>query len=467
MDHLTHTLLERRSDDLSKLIADHVAGSTFERLPMAAVEGAKKTIIDTLGVMLAASGMEPAVRALVELVQEGGGRPESSIVAFGGRVPAVMAAFANGAMAHCLDFDDQTPWGQHSASSIIPPVFALSERLGGVSGQRMITAVAIGQDLFNRMRRSIDWRKDWMFTTVIGVFCGTAASCHLLGMSRDRIAHALGIALMQSCGSAEVVNSTGSDLRALYAGFPSKGAVLAALLAERGISGVARAFEGPHGLMNLYFGGRYDRDAILDGLGRDYTGGLTLYKRWPSVGTSHSHVHATIQLLNEHGLTTDDIVELRVHVGDYHQLMCDPIDKRRAPDTLVDAKFSLPYLVAAAAVHGDLRLADFTMAALRDPAVQSVAARVIPVADPALDWKMELPPGKVEIVTKDGRCLSRVGRAVPGSVESPMSWHDILRKFDDCAAAACTPLAPESVERAHRISRTLESQRDATELLRL
>ena len=453
--------------DLSRLIADHVAATTFDRLPPSAVEGAKKSIIDTLGVTLAASGMEPAVRGLIEFVQESGGRPESSILAFGGKVPAMMAALANGAMCHCLDFDDQTPWGQHSASSIIPPVFAISERLGGVTGRQMITAVAIGQDLFMRMRQHIDWRKDWMFSTVMGVFCGTAASCHLLGVSRDKVANALGIALMQSCGSAEVVNSTGSDLRAMYAGFSSKGAVLAALLAERGIPGVPRAFEGPFGLMNLYFGGRYDREAILDGLGSDYTGGQTLYKRWPAVGTSHSHVHATIQLMTEHDLAADDIVELRVHVGDYHQLMCDPIDQRRRPATLVDAKFSLPYLVAVAALRRDLGLASFTAAALRDPVVLALAEKVVPVPDASLDWKMEMPPGKVEIVTRDGRTLARVGMAIPGSVENPMTWDDVLRKFDDCAAASIKPLSAHAIEGAHRMARGLELLPDATELLRL
>lgn len=55
--------------------------------------------------------MEPAVKALVDLVVENGGKPESTIFGFGGKAPAAMAALANGAMSHCLDFDDQTPLG--------------------------------------------------------------------------------------------------------------------------------------------------------------------------------------------------------------------------------------------------------------------------------------------------------------------------------------------------------------------
>ena len=452
--------------DLSLEIADFFVETRFEKLPQSAIDGAKKSILDTLGVCLAASGREPAVRALVDAVMESGGRAESSVLGFGGRVPAIMAAFANGAMAHCLDYDDQTPWGQHSASTLLPAVYAVSERKGRVSGKQMISAVAAGQDLFNRFRSNIDWRKDWNFSTVMGVFCATAASGYILGLSKDQIAHALGIASMQSCGTMEVICSTGSDLRALYAGFPAKGAVLAALLAERNISGVPAVFDGQHGIMNMYFNGKYDRNKILDGLGRDYTGGLTLYKRWPAVGTAHSHIHATIELMTQHDLKLSDIAEIRVYVGDYHQLMCDPIETRRVPETLVDAKFSLPFLVAVAAVHRDVRLSDFDEDALRNSEVLAAAQKVMPITDSSLDWKLELPPGRVEIVMYDGRTFDRVGTAVPGSAENPMSWDDIFRKFADCAAAAIHPWPMEQIEQAFRMAKGLEDLDDAAELLR-
>ena len=72
-----------------------------------------------------------------------------------------MAAFANGAMAHCLDFDDHAPEGHHASSSIVPAVFALAERQGGVSGRELITAVAAGQDMSMRIRRNVESRLDW------------------------------------------------------------------------------------------------------------------------------------------------------------------------------------------------------------------------------------------------------------------------------------------------------------------
>jgi len=162
--------------DVVDHFADHAAATTYDTLPPAAAKAAKMSIFDTLGVILAASGVEPAVRDVVDLVRETGGRPESTVLAFGDRVPALSAALANGAMAHCLDFDDQTPWGQHSASSIVPAAFAVAERRGGVTGKDMIAAVAAGQDIFARLRRNVGWRKDWNLSTVLGVFAGAAES---------------------------------------------------------------------------------------------------------------------------------------------------------------------------------------------------------------------------------------------------------------------------------------------------
>src|SRR3954464_12375343 len=124
--------------DLVGHLADHVAATAYERLPPVAVEAAKKSMLDTLGVILAASGVEPAVRGVVDLVRETGGRPESTVLAFGDRVPALTAAFANGAMAHCLDFDDQTPWGQHSSITGIPAVLAVAECYPQITGREMI-----------------------------------------------------------------------------------------------------------------------------------------------------------------------------------------------------------------------------------------------------------------------------------------------------------------------------------------
>ena len=455
------------ADDLVVHFGGAAARATFAGLPAAAVDAAKKSVLDTLGVVLAASGLEPAVRGVVDVATEQGGRPESTVLAHEGRFPAPVAAFANGAMAHCLDFDDQTPWGQHCASSVVPATLALAERVGGVSGEELITAVAVGQDLFARLRYHVKWDKDWNLSTVLAVYGAAAAGARVLRLSPEQTTHALGIASMSSAGVMEMIAGTGSDLRGVYAAFSAQGAVTAALLAQRGLSGIARLFEGRYGVFATYFGGGYDRKAMLDGLGSEFLGAETLYKVWPSVGTSHSHIQATLELVVEHDLRVDDIAEIRLSVGDYHALMCEPLDERRSPATLADAKFSLPFLVAIAAAHRDLRISDFGPAGLRDQEVRRAARKIVLVPDPDLDWKEHMPPGRVEVVTADGRALARTGERIPGSPELPLTWEALGRKFADCAAAAARPPAPAAVERVRDLVGSLETVPDVAVLPRI
>jgi 2-methylcitrate dehydratase PrpD len=450
---------------LSQTFANHVAKTRFEDLSQEAIEAAKKSILDIIGVTLAGSGMEPAVRGVADVVLDAGGRRESSVLGFGGKVPAQSAAFANGVMAHCLDFDDQTPWGAHPDSSVVPAVLALAERKGKISGRDLITSVALGQDLFVRLRCNVGWCQDWNLSSVVGAFSATAAAANVHGLNREQIAHALGIASMQSSGTMEVIFGIGSDLRGMYAGFTAQGAVLAVLLAQKGITGIANLFEGKAGIFNVYFGGKYEREKMEEGLGKEYLGASMLYKAWPAVGNVHTYIHATIELMKEHGLKANDIEQIKVFVGDFHQRMCYPLDLRRAPATLVDAKFSLPFCVALAAARGQIRISDFSAAALRDPEVLGIAQKVLPVEDSSLDWKVKIPDGRMEIITRDGRSFERVGDNVPGSPEAPMSWDAIFAKFRDCASVSAVPVTVENVEKVIALVRDLERLDDATAFL--
>lgn len=453
--------------DLSHDFADFICNAKYEDLSPEAIEGAKKSILDTVGVILAASGVEPAVHAVHALVQEAGGAPQSTLMGFGGKAPAVWAAFHNGALAHCLDFDDHAPEGHHPSSSIVPAALALAERAGGVSGRDLITAVAVGQDMFLRMRRSVASRLDWHLTTVIGVFSATAAAAHILKLNRAQTISAIGIAGMQCCGTLELAYGVGSDLRGMYAGFTTKGAVLAAMMAEKGIRGVQSMFEGKAGLFKVYFGGQYDRTSMLKDLGKVFSGGEVLYKPWPSCGASHGFIHATMELMQEHGLTAADIQSIRVHVGDFQKQLCEPIEGRRRPATPADAKFSIPYCIAVAASKGRVKLSDFFGDALHDPAVGAMADKIEAQLDENFDWKGMLPKGRLEVTTTDGRTLTRVGDNVPGDVECPMSWDYLCEKFSESAALAAKAPSQAKIAKAYQLVRDLDAAADATDLLRL
>ena len=99
------------SADLAHHFADLAFDTKYSDLPGDAIDAAKKTILDTLGVSLAASGLEASIGSVLEYAREIGGRPEASVIASDATLPAGLAAFVNGAMAHCLDYDDYTLLG--------------------------------------------------------------------------------------------------------------------------------------------------------------------------------------------------------------------------------------------------------------------------------------------------------------------------------------------------------------------
>lgn len=453
--------------DLSQVLAHFAASTRYENLPSAAIEAAKKSVLDTLGVMLAASGVEPAVKPLVDLVRETGGKEEATVFGFGGRVPCAAAAFANGALAHSLDFDSQTPWGAHADSSIIPTVLAMAELRGNVTGKELIAAVAVGQEIFIRLRCNVGWHMDWNLSTVVGCFSATAAAGSLMKLDAAQIAHALGIASMQSSGTMEQIFGLGSDLRGMYAAFTSQASVTAVRLAERGMTGIVNLFEGEAGLFNVYFKGEFDRAKMVAGLGTEFLSGGMIYKYWPAVGNAHTYIHAAIELMKENKIAPDEIEEVLVYVGDFQQRMCSPLEQRQVPGTLVDAKFSLPFLVALSLAKGRMNIVDFTSEALKDPAVLALSLKVIPVPDSSYNWTSKLPDGKVEVVTRDGRRIERLGAMVPGSSDRPMTWEELCQKFDACARAAAIPPSAEKIARMQKLAMELESCPHATALLEL
>jgi 2-methylcitrate dehydratase PrpD len=455
------------ANDLSHEFASSVSRCRYEDLPEDAIDIAKKSVLDLIGVSLAASGIVPAVGSIVELLREHGGKPECTILGCGQRAPALMAAFANGAMAHSLDFDDQGADGHHPSSSIIPAVFAAAEHAGPVSGKDLIAAVAIGQDMFLRMRRNIGERQDWLMTTVLGVFSATASVGRVLALDAGQIANALGIASLGSCGTLEMRYGTGSDLGQLYAGFVAKSALLSALLARKGVTGTQSVFEGKAGVLNVYFGGKYDRQQMIAGLGHTFAGGTLQYKPWSTCGLSHSYIHATLELVRKHHLRESDILEIRPYVGDFQQQMCYPLEVRRQPATPMDGRFSLPFTLAAAVVHNDVTVLQFTQDGLRDPAVLAAARKVVPIDDSSFDWKGNMPNARVDIVTTDGRTLTGTGDGTPGSKDRPMDWDDLSRKFAQCAALAASRPSERQISDAIGAARSLEQMSDAADVLRM
>lgn len=441
--------------DASAPLADFVARTRYEHLSPAARESAKRCILDTLGVTLAASTQGIGHQALFDLVRSAGGTGESSILGFGGRAPVWLAALANGAMARAVDFDDSHDEGMtHPSSVVVPAAVAMAQRRGGVSGRELITAVAVGNEILCRMGVSIARRPgglkldSWFPTSVFGAFGGTAACASVLGFDADTARSAFGVVLFEASGTLEAFSSSGqrSAMRGMVTGLTAKSCTLAASMAQAGIRGVPDSLDGEFGLYPIYYGGSYDREALLAGLGERWESADIGMKPWPTCRYTHSYIDATLQLSREHGLRPDDIESVRVHVAGYAESRCVPLDAQRHPHNFNHAGHALPYLVAAALVRGRVDIDDLVRR-LEDPAVLALARRVGPVHDPRFSSENKVGPCLVEVQGKDGRVYRKELAFVHGGPSSPMSWDELAAKFRSCAAYSARPPAADAVQR--------------------
>lgn len=454
------------SDDPAFLLADHVCRTQFTDLPGVAVAATRRDILDTLGAILGGSAA-PGIATLAGLVTHWGGRAESSLILRGVQVPAPQAALVNAAMGHALDFDDTYDRGgnMHPGIATLAASLAMAERLGRVSGRDLVVAVTLGLDVSCRLALAATVDRGWHRTAAIGIFGATAAAGKLRGLDREGMRNALGIAYSQAAGNRQCILD-GALTKRLQAGQAASSAVLAVLLAQEEFTGAQQIFAGQTGFFPLYQPDGYDLTAISDGLGTSFRGTDLSFKPYPCGRGTHAALDAALALYHRLDLAT---ARAGAGIADVHVLtdaktcaeQFGPRATKRRPTQVVEAQFSLPFLIATALVQGRVGIGD--VATVDRAPVLALADRIQGTvqADAPAGWM------RVTVTRTDGRSASQETTTPSGSPENPMSNAQLEAKFRDCAAHAIRPLPSALVEQAITLIAHLEDIPEATELVRL
>ena len=459
--------------DLASVIANNIVNLKYEDIPGEVTEVTKRCILDILGATIAGSTQGQGCQEIVELVKEWGGKEESTVLGFGVKAPCWMAAFANGATSHALDYDDAFDTGfLHATITTVPPALAIAERVGKVTGKELITAVAAGNDLITRLGLALNkhpggYGRDWSPTSVFGRFSAAAACGRLLRLNETQMADALGIAFTQVAGTLQTSFGPGAIIRGLYASFVDQQGVMAALLAQKGITGTRAPFEGRAGLFNVYFDGTYNEDLLLGELGKRFEGVNVAFKPWPSCRVSHAYIDATLTLVRKHNLHAEDIGEIIVYVGDLAQPLCEPLARRRKPEVVSEAKFSIPFILASTIVRGSPVIAHFTPEGFKDTATLELAEKVTAQFATELDKRDCMPPAVVDIKTRAGSVYSEKVEIAYGNPLKPISVEDLTAKFRDCLLYAAKPISRENQEKLISMVLNLEKVDDVSQIITL
>ncbi len=428
--------------DAAQELAAHAAALTYDGLPADVVECTKLAILDTLAVVIAGSGT-PDVAALHRIAAGWGGTPQSTALCFPERLPVYSTVLLNGAMGHQYDFDDtHDTYVCHPTTAALCSALAAAELVGGVGGEELLCAVALGVDATARIAGAINgtlWDYPWVRAPVAGIFGATLAAGKLLGLDEDGLTQAIGLALPQAAGTLQCLKTPDSSVRGMRDGLIYKDAIFAAQMAAEGLRGDAQALEGEYGLYRAYFRGEYSRERLLGGLGTRFEGLGVSLKPWPSCRHTHGTLTALLELVNREDFELDRVSEIVVHVGDGNQRLCQaPGPEFRGRMTLL---CNLPFITAVAAARGDVPLSAFSAEGLADPRVRRAMARFRPRHDPAQNRHGTIEPGHVELGFADGARWEATADRSLGHPERPMNRDQVAAKLRSVLPAARRPIA--------------------------
>ncbi|MEO7551951.1 MAG: MmgE/PrpD family protein [Croceibacterium sp.] len=431
---------ERDPAPLADAVARHVALTASTAVPPEAAHAARRSLLDAIGVMLAATGLSAAAASYRQHAMGPDGGPCTVLGAIGGAEPQA-AAFANGALAHALDFGDTfDPGPAHPHAALVPALMALIEFGCEASYGDLLAALAIGGDLACRLSLAPAHAYEdagWYPPPLVNLIASAAACARLLHLPPGRIVAAMSFALLSGSFPAALKLDRASPLRGTREAFAAGGAVQAALLAQSGASGFDDPLGGPGGFFEVYAGG-CRHEILMDGLGQRYLGAEVSFKPWPACRGTHAYIEAALDLRRQ----TDpaDIVSLTAGVGPIQQMLVSALPPPGEPLSATQAKFSIPFTLALAFLDGEVGLPSFDQRHLADSRYRAFAARV--AAAPVPQWGREhAASGKLSVRLSDGSERHHDVDHALGSPRRPMSDTALVAKFADCARyalPACT-----------------------------
>jgi 2-methylcitrate dehydratase PrpD len=426
-------------------------------------EMTKKSILDTLGVILPPTTLEKTCISLYELMMEAGGKKESTLLGFGGKAPCWTAAFINGACAHAIDFDDGVSGDipiHHPTASTLPAALAMAERIGNVKGEDFITAVALGNDLSVRMAYCPQGNNmmDFPFftITIFGVFSAAAACGKLLNFSELEMLNTFGLALHRAAGVREALFAPDSEIRAIRDGFTNQEGVISALMAGKGISACKDAIEM---LFKAYFADRYITEPLLLDLGKKFRGSEAKFKIWPSCAQTHSYIQAALHIAKEYDIKPENIKEVILTGSEDGAQHCK-LPEAAEPSSPIAAKFSVAFCVAVALAKRRVVISDFLPQNLKNIEVIEIARKIKFNVNPAFGV---FSPVTIEVTTRKGESFSFKQDSSNNS-SANLSVEELIAKFKDCAGHSRKRLSKAKVDKLVSLVLQLEKVNDINEI---
>lgn len=415
---------------VSEIIAEFTLNTTFESIGKGAVTNVKRAFLDSLGVMIAGSVTETSKAYLRYLRTVGALGPVGiELGEISVNLPILDATALFAIWLHALDYDDTGAFSQgHPSSTIFPVVYALRCR-DSISNSEIFVAYTIGVEVLSRLSRAMPMMhlKGWHPTGTIGTIASAVTAARLLKLNRAQVANAIGIAASTAAG---MVQNFGTMTKPLHAANAVSNGLRAAMMAKEGFTSNVNSIDGRLGFINAYYGDGNKLDEFLMSFSGNFvvsTPGIN-FKRHASCALTHRSIDGVLEIMNSVELNHNQIETICC----YTSPRALKVLFYNKPTSELEAKFSMHFVLAVAAIKGDLTPKQFSSENLNSKEVkglmEKVELRIHEDWSDGDDWRAD----RVVISFSNGDIREKFIQFPKGNAALPLTWDELVAKFEGC-----------------------------------
>ena len=402
----------------------------WEDIPEAVRHAARRALVNHVAAALGGSH-DPTIDAAVRTFAELRAGSQARLIGRTERFDRFNAAALNAMAANVHDFcDTHVPTILHPSAPVFPPLFAQAD-CAPVRGQDLLRAFVVGVEVECRIANAISpwhYARGWHITATCGVFGSAAATANLLGLGAPVLASAFGSAAAQSCG---LVETLGSSAKSIGVGNAARNGMLSVALARHGFEGPAEPLEGVRGFLRVV--GDAPDFAALEGGEPGWQLLADSFKPYPCGVVLNPVIDACLVLAASAGFAARAPAEIDTITLTGHPLLRQRTD-RPGVTTGRQSQVSGQHAVGVSLLRRRAGLAEFGDAAVQDPAVRALGARVRFVDDGA----MSIDTARVCIRYRDGSCLTETTAFARGSLARPLTDAELEQKLGElCRSSGC------------------------------
>ena len=399
-------------------------------------ERVRYLLLDHLAVTLRGSTLPSSLAAYQMLEQTAiGSTGIATIFGRQERAEASWAALANGVASHGLEMDDvENRSSLHPGVVVFPAALALAEQIGSTPAD-FYSAVAAGYEVTLRVGAALNpasaYERGFHPTAVCGTFGAAAASARLLRLAPEQTNMALGIAGSMAAGSMAYLHE-GAWTKRLHPGWACHAGITAARLAAAGFIGPASILESPFGFLHAY-SSKSDLAHLERKEEDEFAIMQVSIKPYSCCRYMHGPIDCLLEIMHTHHPNPAQIELVRCGVlTGGRGLIADPVERKRLPNNVVEAQFSMPFGAAITLLTGKAGLSVFTEEWLRDSRIRELMQRVECYSSAALDeyypaeWR-----ASASVRMTDGREFNANVRYALGDPHNPLSWEQLETRFHE------------------------------------